>query len=65
MSSKYYTHFVADAPGARQAGEYTGVVEMPLPLQRLGGALDISSVLARDLDLDSEDIHILVWARLH
>ena len=65
MSSKYYTHFVADAPGAQQAAEYTGVVEMPVPLQRVGGAQDISLVLARNLDLDTDDIRILVWARLH
>ena len=65
MSSKYYTHFVADAPGAQQAAEYTGVIEMPLPLHHPGGVRDLSHVLARNLDLNSDDIRILVWARLH
>ncbi len=65
MSNKYYTHFVAGAPGAKQAGEYTGVVEMPLPLHCQRGAQDISTVLAQNLNLRSEDIRILIWARLH
>jgi len=65
MSNKYYTHFVADTPGAKQAGEYTGVVEMLLPLHPRGGAQDISTVLAQNLNLRSEDIRILIWARLH
>ncbi len=65
MSSKYYTHFVAGAPGERQAGEYTGVVDMRLPPQSHGGAQDISAVLAKNLNLRSEDIRILIWARLH
>jgi hypothetical protein len=65
MSNKYYTHFVAGAPGAKQAGEYTGVVEMPLPLHPQEGAQDISTLLASNLNLRSEDIRILIWARLH
>ena len=34
MSSKYYTHFVADVPELQQTGEYTGVVELASPLRR-------------------------------
>jgi hypothetical protein len=65
MSSKYYTHFVADAPEAPHCGEYTGVVEMPLPLRQAGEINQLSAVLAENFDLRREDIRILHWALLH
>ena len=65
MSSKYYAHFVADAPDLTRAGEYTGVVELTTPLRRHRESRELRSVLARNFDLPSEDIRILHWARLH
>ena len=69
MSLKFYTRFVADLGrnGASQRGpsEYTGIVELttrdvvPTDPQR------IAVLLARDLDLDAEEIRVLQWARLH
>ena len=65
MSSKYYTHFVADVPERQQTGEYTGVVEVAAPLHKQREARELKAVLARNFDLPSEDIRILHWARLH
>jgi hypothetical protein len=65
MSSKYYTHFVADVPELQQSGEYTGVVEMTSPLHMQREARELKAALARNFDLPSEDIRILHWARLH
>jgi hypothetical protein len=65
MSSKYYTHFVADVPELKQTGEYTGVVEVAAPLHRQREARELKTVLARNFDLPSEDIRILHWSRLH
>jgi hypothetical protein len=65
MSSKYYAHFVADAVEAQQAGEYTGVVELTRPLRREAESKELRAVLARNFDLNSDDIRILHWARLH
>ena len=65
MGSKYYTHFVAAPPGAPHEAEYTGVVELRLPVapHRLDGHL--CGELARNLDVQPKDIHLLMWARLH
>ena len=64
MGVKYYTHFLMnDRPEA--ANEFTGVVELnrsPRPSHDLD---DITSILARSLDLESDDIRILHWSRLH
>ncbi|MEO7773311.1 MAG: hypothetical protein ABIT36_02840 [Steroidobacteraceae bacterium] len=65
MSSKYYAHFVADAVETPHAGEYTGVVELTRPLRREAEFKELRAVLARNFDLDSDDIRILHWARLH
>jgi hypothetical protein len=65
MTSKYYTHFVADVPEAPHCGEYTGVVEMPLPLRQAREINQLSAVLAENFDLRREDIRILHWALLH
>ena len=68
MATKYYTHFVT---GERQAltaapsNEWSGVVELRHPLESSGGTRELRSLLAQSFDLDSEEIKILHWARLH
>jgi hypothetical protein len=69
VSLKFYTRFVADlgrdGPSHGGPSEYTGIVELttcdvvPTDPQR------IAVLLARDLDLDAEEIRVLQWARLH
>jgi hypothetical protein len=41
------------------------VVELRHPLEHLGGTRELRALLAQSFDLDSEDIKILHWARLH
>ena len=65
MVSKYYTRFVTDTPESRQPGEFTGIVELDQPLRGRREIGDLKSALARNLDLEREDIRILDWARLH
>ena len=68
MSARYYTHFVTAAEQlACQAdsSEWSGVVELRQPLQAAGGTRELCSLLAQSFDLNSEDIKILHWARLH
>lgn len=64
MSRKYYAHFVTDrmmpAPD-----EYRGVVELRAPLRPQREAADLRALLARNLDLPTEDVRILNWATLH
>jgi len=41
------------------------VVELRRPLEPTGGTRELCSLLAQSFDLNSEDIKILHWARLH
>ena len=67
VATKYYTHFVTgtDAQAAAAANEWSGVVELRHPLENVRGTRELRSLLAQSFDLDSEDIKILHWARLH
>lgn len=53
------------APAAIPSSEWSGVVELRHPLQSSGGTRELRSLLAQSFDLDSDEIKILHWARLH
>lgn len=68
MATKYYTHFVTgrpQVPSAVPSNEWSGVVELRHPLESGGGTRELRSLLAQSFDLDSDEIKILHWARLH
>jgi hypothetical protein len=68
VATKYYTHFVtgtAQTRNADNASEWSGVVELRQPLEASGGTRELRSLLAQSFELDSEEIKILHWARLH
>lgn len=68
MATKYYTHFVTGSDvhqAAAAANEWSGVVELRHPLENVRGTRELRSLLAQSFDLDSDDIKILHWARLH
>ena len=68
VATKYYTHFVtgdAQARNAANASEWSGVVELRQPLEAAGGTRELRSLLAQSFELDSDEIKILHWARLH
>ncbi len=68
MATKYYTHFVTGSRRALTAApsnEWSGVVELRHPLEGGGGTRELRSLLAQSFDLDSDEIKILHWARLH
>lgn len=68
MAAKYYTHFVtanAHKPRPAESSEWSGVVELRHPLEQNAGTRELRSLLAQSFDLNSEDIRILHWARLH
>jgi hypothetical protein len=47
------------------ASEWSGVVELRQALEAAGGTRELRSLLAQSFDLNSDDIKILHWARLH
>lgn len=67
MATKYYTHFVTHQGKARSAAgnEWSGVVELREPLTQARANRELRALLAQSFDLDSDDIRILHWARLH
>lgn len=67
MATKYYTHFVtaSNPPASAAANEWSGVVELRHPLENTRGTRELRSLLAQSFDLDSDEIKILHWARLH
>ena len=68
MSTKYYTHFVTndgEPRGPGVASEWSGVVELRQPLSTVRAGRELRSLLAQSFDLNSDDIRILHWARLH
>ncbi|MGH8179504.1 MAG: hypothetical protein ACRETR_00845 [Steroidobacteraceae bacterium] len=68
MATKYYTHFTTagqQVQAAMASNEWSGVVELRHPLESGGGTRELRCLLAQSFDLDSEEIKILHWARLH
>jgi hypothetical protein len=68
VATKYYTHFVTHTGKARSApadNEWSGVVELRQPLTQSRANRELRALLAQSFDLDSDDIRILHWARLH
>ena len=69
VAAKYYTHFVTPSGKARSAAgggsEWSGVVELQQPLSSTRASRELRALLAQSFDLDSDDIRILHWARLH
>ena len=68
MATKYYTHFVTGDGAAQSSScsnEWSGVVELRQPLSNTRANRELRALLAQSFDLDSEDIRILHWARLH
>lgn len=67
MTFKVYAHFVADL-GSRGCSEFRGIVEIGRQaLEPRGGGDDEALVreLARDFDVEAEQIRVLRWSRLH
>jgi hypothetical protein len=64
MSVKFYTRFVADL-GRSGPSEYTGIVELGVRDAVPTDPRRVARLLARDLDMEAEEIRVLQWARLH
>jgi hypothetical protein len=67
VATKYYTHFVTHSSKAHNfaGNEWSGVVELREPLTHARANRELRALLAQSFDLDSDDIRILHWARLH
>lgn len=64
MSVKYYTHFLLDETTPRGMSEFRGVVEVNKVMKR-GDMKEAAAVLAKNFEVESRDIKVLQWSRLH
>lgn len=65
MGVKYYTHFVLTGEaeiGSRQ--EFSGVVEVNQSTESRFEPREIEALLARNFDLDSNEVCLINWSRL-
>ncbi len=65
MSTKFYTHFIAQSEDAIEYSEYRGVVELLDRSAKMQGNRDIAKMLAVSFDLEETDIQVLQWHQLH
>ena len=65
MAAKYYTQFRLNDAGPQGGNEFSGVVELNRPIDQDWEAADIEAVLARNFDLQQNDVTLLSWSRLH
>lgn len=64
MSRKVYAHFVADF-GSFGCSEFRGIVELRVASDIARDEDALARELARDLNLDAQQIHVLRWSSLH
>lgn len=62
---KYYAHFVVAEPGLDDLGEFSGVVEVAAHFNAGLQQHQAQEILADNLEVDTEDLQLLHWSRLH
>ncbi len=65
MSAKYYTQFILTDAKYRGGNEFSGVVELSQPMAGDSDDRDIEAVLARNFDLNHNEVRLVSWSRLH
>lgn len=65
MQAKYYTRFLLKSREAGCADEYTGVVELNQPADTVLDPQEIESILAKNFNLEANDVELLNWSRVH
>ena len=65
MTAKYYTHFVMNEPSYHGCREFCGVVEVDRVGEDRLENKEIVAMLATNFEIDSDDIRLLQWSRLH
>ena len=65
MRKKFYTRFLMRSADDGYADEYSGVVEVSAPQDQVLDPLEIEVLLAKNFELEADDIELLNWSRLH
>ncbi|GMW06911.1 MAG: hypothetical protein AMXMBFR8_17070 [Nevskiales bacterium] len=65
MHAKYYTRFLLKSGEPGYADEYTGVVELNQPADTVLDPQEIETILARNFNIEANDVELLNWSRVH
>lgn len=65
MHAKYYTRFLLRSREAGYANEYTGVVELSQPSDTVLDPVEIEMILAKNFNLETNEVELLNWSRVH
>lgn len=65
MRAKYYTRFLLRSSEESFADEYSGVVELNHGADQLLDPTDIEELLAKNFQMEVEQVELLNWSRLH
>ena len=66
MATKYYTRFLMQKGSNTNAtDEYSGVVELQAAAQRVLDTKEIEAMLAKSFDLETSQVEVISWSRLH
>jgi len=65
MRTKYYTRFLLRSVEHSETDEYSGVVEIKHTGDQVLEADEIEALLAQNFEMDTENIELLNWSRLH
>jgi len=65
MTAKYYTQFRLTEGHYRDGNEFSGIVELNQPIEQYCKASVIEALLAKNFDLNAQEIRLVSWARLH
>jgi hypothetical protein len=65
MSAKYYTQFKLTDADYQGGNEFSGIVELSRPMDVDSDVTDITTILARNFDLQQSAVQLVSWSRLH
>lgn len=65
MRAKFYTRFLLRSEEQGFADEYSGVIELNSPAEQVLDPADIEALLAKNFELEADDVELLNLSRLH
>lgn len=65
MRAKYYTRFLLRSSEQSFADEYSGVVELSHGADQVLEPTEIEELLAKNFQMEAEQVELLNWSRLH
>ncbi len=65
MRAKYYTRFLLRSADEGFADEYSGVVELNTGANQVLDPTEIEELLAKNFEMEAENVELLNWSRLH